>query len=321
MPTSETKSDFNSTASSLNRERSGIAATDAELKQPAVTLFTVPKPFGEDPHIDRIQRNALNSWVSLDPLVEVVVLGDEPGIESTAKQLNARHVPGLQYNDWGTPLVSSAFELAAKHSSTPWLAYCNSDVVLLSDFAESFNRLVVTCQLEQFVGFGRRIDLQVEEDIDFFDPASVRRLVAKAQKLGQISSQVCKEYFVFNRDLFATMPEFAIGRGNWDNWMIHHAKSQQVPVINLSQTLTAIHQSHDYRHTDSDRMSCYVSGPEARQNQSLAGGRHLVSGSVGTHRLTKSGLARERRLLLNPAFWADVPRFLKLVSGLLSRRQ
>ena len=175
-------------------------------------------------------------------------------------------------------------------------------------------------RLSSLWGLAVRIDLDVTEDIDFTDHVSVRRLVAAARQLGQISSQVCKEYFLFHRDLFADMPEFAIGRGNWDNWMIHHAKSQRVPVINLSQAITAIHQSHDYRHTGADRMSCYVSGPEARQNQALAGGRHLISGSVGTHRLTRSGLTRERRLLLNSEFWADVPRFLKLVSGLLSRR-
>ena len=155
-PTAETQSGINSAAPGQNREAGVGAMTEERLPQPAVTLFTVPKPFGEDPHIDRIQSNAINSWVSLAPSVEILVLGDESGIEATASRLNARHVTGLEYNEQGTPLVNSAFQLAFQNSTTPWLAYCNSDVVLLPDFFATLNRLVVDCQIEQFVGFGRQ---------------------------------------------------------------------------------------------------------------------------------------------------------------------
>ena len=295
--------------------------TDSGRCQPMVTLFTVPKPFGNEQHIDLIQRNAMRSWMSLAPVVDVLVVGDENGVREMAAELGARHAPGLRYNRQGTPLVSSAFGLAWEHSMTPLLAYCNCDVVLLPDFVGTLERLLVDCNLAEFVGFGRRIDLTVEQEVDFLDQQAIRQLVHRAHREGKISSQVCKEYFVFHRELYRDMPDFAIGRGNWDNWMIRQAKSSGVPVINLSQSLTAIHQSHDYQHIGADRMSCYVSGPEARRNQELAGGRHLVSGSVGTHRLTERGVERERSLLLNREFWADVPRFFRLVSGLMSRRR
>ena len=80
---------------------------------PLLTLFTAPKPF-TDPHIDTIQRNALRSWLQL-PDVEVLVVGQEPGLAETADELGLKHLPAVARNQWGTPLVSSIFDLARRH--------------------------------------------------------------------------------------------------------------------------------------------------------------------------------------------------------------
>ena len=46
---------------------------------PFLTIFTSPKPFSFNPHISIIQRNAIQSWIYLDPEVEVYLMGDEEG--------------------------------------------------------------------------------------------------------------------------------------------------------------------------------------------------------------------------------------------------
>lgn len=300
------------------------ASQPANLAAPTsstrITLFTVPKPFGNDSHTDMIQRNAIRSWLQLAPAIEVVMLGDEEGIADVAAELGAVHLPGLQYNDRGTPIVSSAFKLVREFSTRPLLAYCNSDVILLNDFVQGIDLIVRTGEFENFLAFGRRTDLRVDREINFSSLPETKQLVADSLNSGVISSQVCKEYFVFTPSMFEDMPPFAIGRGNWDNWIIHHAKSTKTPVVNVSDLVTVIHQNHDYQHTGQGRMKCYVSGEEAKANESLGGGRHLISGSVGTWRLTPGGLTRERPLLLNRAFWADVPRFIRLLGSLLSSR-
>ncbi len=145
----------------------------------------------------------------------------------------------------------------------------------------------------------------------------IERLLENCKTRGRLSSNVCKEYFVFNRDLYPDLPPFAIGRGNWDNWMIHSAKQNQLPVVNISDLVTAIHQAHDYSHTGFGRFKCYVSGVEAKENKRLARGRHLISGSTATWRLAESGLRRERPLLINPEFWTDIPRFMRLMLNMM----
>ena len=102
----------------------------------ALTIFTAPKPFGENPHIDLIQRNAIRSWKHLSDdraNVEVVLLGSEAGVADVAKELDVTHLPGLEYNEQGTPIVSSAFELVRQYATSPLLAYCNADVILFKD--------------------------------------------------------------------------------------------------------------------------------------------------------------------------------------------
>ena len=283
--------------------------------QSLVTIFALPKPFGRD--TDLIQKNAIRSWARLAPHVEVLLIGDEDGIAEAAEELGVRHAGGVKFNDCGTPLVSSAFEIAHRETNSPILAYCNCDVILMKDFVRAIEILVSEKSLERFVAFGQRTDLKVEREIRFDQLMQIEQLMNDCQKHGVLCSNVCKEYFVFNRELYKDLPPFAIGRGNWDNWMIHSAKQNKLPVVKISELVTAIHQAHDYRHTGAGRFKCYVSGEEARENLRLAGGRNLISGSTATHRLSKDGLTREPALLLNTAFWVDIPRFVRLMMNMM----
>lgn len=297
------------------------SGTDArelpETAIPTVTIFALPKPFGEK--TDLIQRNAIQSWANLKPDVEVLLLGDEAGIKETAAELGVRHASGLRCNEYGTPLLDSAFQLAHQESTTDYLAYCNCDVILTNNFLTSIHQLATETHFRQFVAFGQRTDLNVDHAIDFNQSVQVERLLKDCQNLGIRSSNACKEYFIFNRQLYEDIPPFAVGRGNWDNWMIHSAKQNKIPVVNLSKTVTAIHQSHDYSHASLNRWECYVSGAEAKENRRLAGGSHIISGSTANWKMTRDGFKKELPKLINPGFWADAPRFARLVFDLLVR--
>src|SRR5437762_1127846 len=61
-----------------------------------LTLFTTPKPFVG--HVAVIQRNALQSWKSLHPHVEVILFGNEEGAAAVCRELGIRHVPAVRRN-------------------------------------------------------------------------------------------------------------------------------------------------------------------------------------------------------------------------------
>ena len=294
------------------------AHQQATLCHAPVTIFAIPKAFSGD--AVRIQSNAFRSWARLGPSVDVLLFGDEPGIENFANSHRLAHISRIERNHNGTPLVSSAFAAAHAASSSSILVYCNSDVILDSDFVRALERLESQRQIEQWLAIGQRTDLQVDREINFDCSSDIEFLRAHHARQGIKSSAVCKEYFAFNRRLFQQIPPFAVGRGNWDNWMVASTKKLAIPVIDLSSQVTAIHQSHDYSHMNASRLKCYLSGSEARENERLAGGRNWVSGTSCTHRLTDNGIEKITALQAAIDFAKDLPRSARLVRQVLFGR-
>ncbi|MCK4554943.1 glycosyltransferase family 2 protein, partial [Candidatus Parcubacteria bacterium] len=126
------------------------------------TIFTLPKPF-TDAHIKIIQTNAIKSWTKLGQDYEVFIIGDEPGITEAAKELNVKQIKDVKKNEFGTPLLSSAFALARESSRSKILIYVNSDII----FPPNFNDIFKFLPKGDFLAAGKRWDLDINNLIDF----------------------------------------------------------------------------------------------------------------------------------------------------------
>jgi hypothetical protein len=230
-----------------------------------LTIFTAPKPF-TNPHIAMIQRNAILSWINLGLQVNVMLVGNEPGIVEVAEELGVISLPEVKRNDHGTPLVSSTFKIAQEQTDSPLLAYINADILVLPDFLSS--ALAVLDHLKQFLILGRRWDLDIVQPLDF-SPGWDQRLTDYNRQYGKLHAPSGSDYFIYPHDGMHNLPDFAIGRPCWDNWMIYSARRQGVPVVNATNGITIIHQSHDYSHLPGGKPP--YGGPEARANIQQAG--------------------------------------------------
>ena len=267
---------------------------------PLITIFTAPKPF-TDPHIATIQRNAILSWLHLGNQVEVLLVGDEPGMEQVAREYKLPHLADVRRNPSGTPLVSSIFELARHASQAPILAYLNADILLLPAFVDSVHRL--SQQLEQFLLIGQRWDLDVRALLDF-SPGWDQRLQDDIRTRGRLHLPAGSDYFVFPRALFEEMPDFAIGRAGWDNWMIYHARQRRWPVVDGTPSTTVVHQDHDYSHLPGGKPHYEL--PESRQNEALAGGSaNLYMVLDSDRQLINNQLRRPRWTWLRTLRWIE----------------
>ncbi len=271
-----------------------------------ISLFTAPKAFS-DPHIALIQRNAIRSWMHLGAEVQVLLIGDEPGMQAVASEFGLRQLTQVRRNDSGTPLVSSIFELARQSSQSPLLAYVNADVILLPEFVEAVQN--VSRQLPQFLLIGQRWDLDVRQPLDY-SPGWDERLQTETRQRGRLHLPAGSDYFVFPRHLFTQMPDFAIGRAGWDNWMIYQARRQGVPVVDGTPSIMVIHQDHDYSHLPGGRPHYEL--PESRANETLAGGsanlymvldsdKQLINGRVRRPRWSLIRALRRIETSLTPA--------------------
>jgi hypothetical protein len=234
-----------------------------------ITIFSAPKPFN-NPHIATIQRNAISSWTELADL-DVILLGQEAGLAEAARELGVKHIPDVRCNAGGTPLISSMFELARKSSDSPLLCIINADILLLPDFVEAARRL--SAQPKQSVLLGQRWDLEIDQRLDFSGDW-VARLRASVRAGGKLHRPAGSDYFLFPRDCYIDIPDFAIGRAGWDNWMIYKARREGWPVIDATPSVMIVHQNHDYSHLPGGKP--HYNHPETEENIRLAGGRAMT---------------------------------------------
>jgi len=286
---------------------------------PFLTVFSAPKPF-TNPHINIIQRNAIQSWMRLGPEVETFLVGQEAGMAEAALEYGAPLLADVKRNEVGTPLVSSIFDLARRASNSPFLAYINGDILLLPAIVPAARQIAAslagrkgasTGQVEPFLLIGQRWDLDVTQPLDF-SAGWEERLQNMVHTQGRLHAPAGSDYFVFPRQAFSEMPDFAIGRAGWDNWMIFYALQQGWPVIDGTPSLMVIHQSHDYSHLPGGRPHYDLA--ESQHNQQIGGGlKHMYMVLDANYQLLNGRIRPARFTVLR--FIRAIERKLMPASG------
>ena len=223
-----------------------------------LTIFTIPKPFRGN--INIIQRNAIQSWLWLRPKCEIILFGDDEGVAEGAKELGVFHIPEIEKNEFGTPFLSSAFNLAQKIAKNQILVYINADIILMSDFIPAIQKI----DKPLFLMSGQRYDLDIKQPIQFDEIDWEQKLKDDIKKEGKLHGYSGIDYFIFSRHLPYNLPPFAVGRPGWDNWLIYHMRSMKTPVIDATEIITAVHQNH--------RSVYHFRGEETQRNLKLTGG-------------------------------------------------
>ena len=254
-----------------------------------LTLFSAPKPF-TDPHIAMIQRNAIRSWTLLHD-VEVILLGEEEGLPEAARDLGVKHLPQVERNVSGTPLISSMLQLARENGNSDLLCIINADMILMPDFLEAAKQ---TVQLnDKFVLLSQRWDYDINAALDFAEGWE-SRLGVSVRKQNQLHRPAGSDFFLFPKECYQDIPNFTIGRAGWDNWMIYQARMQDWPVIDCTPSVMIIHQNHDYSHLPGGRP--HYNHPDTDVNIRLAGGQAHIRYTIldATHQLTDGKLIRPK---------------------------
>ena len=235
-----------------------------------VTIFITPKGFDRE-HIAIIQRNAVRSWKMLGEDVDILLIGDDEGVEENAKALGVRYVREVKRNSHGTPLLSDIFRIARENSDSPLLAYVNADILLKQDFLQTCREMHE--KEKQFLLVGRRFDLDVETEMEF-GPDWEEKLDAEVAARGNWHSFNGSDYFIFTRDIYTEIPDFAIGRSGWDNWMFYEARAKGWKLVDCTGSINIVHQNHDYAHLPNGLS--HHRQPESAENVAAAGGKQNI---------------------------------------------
>ncbi len=271
-----------------------------------LTLFSSPKPF-TDPHINIIQRNAIESWTHLND-VKVILIGDEEGEAEVARDLGVLHIPNVDVNEKRTPLISSMLDLAREHSDSPLLGIVNADILLMDDITVASQSCARVA--DKFVLLGQRWDLDITHPMKFgADWQS--HLEEKVRREGELHLPKGSDYFIFPRGCYTNIPNFAIGRAGWDNWFIYKARAEKWDVIDATQDVMIVHQNHDYRHLAGGEI--HYNAPETKKNTEMAGGvaetRYTIVDS--NFQLRDGKILRPRPT--SGRFWRGIELFLRKI--------
>ena len=252
-----------------------------------LTVFASPKPFIDD-HIATIQRNAIRSWIRLEPRPRIILFGNEFGTAEICNEFSLTHIPDVKVNEFGTPLLNDIFRKAEAYSSSSadLLCYVNADIILMSDFTRALE--LVAARKSRFLMGARPWNLNVTQELSF-DHGWEQMISDHVASEGQLRSERSCDFFAFPHGLWGEIPPFAIGRAYFDNALLHRARRMGACLIDATPAVVSIHQNHGYpRHLDGADM---LDNTEALRNVALAGGpgRRLTWKS-STYLVTDVGL-------------------------------
>lgn len=225
-------------------------------------IITVPKPFRGE--FDIIQQNAIDSWLAIKPTPHIYLLGDEEGTAEIARQKKVTHIPSLERNGYGTPLLDGIFTIGNGMKESEVCMYINTDIVLMDSPLPTIE--LIRRREKKFLAVGRRYELKVPTRMKREQIKSLIQAATPKQK-----SNSWMDYFIFTRGVFGQVPPFALGRTFWDKWLVWSAKNRKIPVFDITSELYAVHQTHSYVLNNKSKDTVWA-GREALENLNLAGG-------------------------------------------------
>ena len=201
------------------------------------TLFAVPRAWKGRSGIE--QHNALQSWLLLEPKPEVLLFYDDEGTREAAAEYSCVHVTGGPRNEHGTPRVDWPFMAAQTMAKNDLLVSITADVILMQDFADAL--MACAEKFEQFCMVGQRLDVDLWWRLAFEEGWQVF-LRAWSKSEGQYYTPAGTDYIGFKRGLYQDVPPFLYGRSSWDNWLMAHPLALDVPLVDATAAVCAVHQ-------------------------------------------------------------------------------
>lgn len=256
-----------------------------------ISIFSTCKPFKGLDNI--MQRNAISSWCNLD--VPIILIGDDEGTGKTCHEFSLLHIDNVRSTAKGTPLISDIFLKGINNSNTPYIIYINSDIIITP---KTWEKIIEAIELSDknepvFIS-SRRKNIPLYRELNWKENG-LNYLNRLDQEFGSWEAECAIDIFVFSRGLFESIPDFAIARMQWDNWLLWCAKNSGADIIDISLEAAIYHPIHGYNHTVGGWQEV-TQGSEAVENRKLAGGNAIGLDEAISHYLKDGQLITKDKL-------------------------
>lgn len=220
-------------------------------------MLTLYSPFyvseGNESHNNRTW-SALTSWEKLVPRSHIILFTEDSrscswlranGFDGIRCLLTCTH-PQIPRQDIGC-MTSTAVNIAR----TPFLCMINSDILMMPNFKEVFNRVFLEEEdLKEPFMVGRRTNLLQNVRTDFTSQGWPARVLQDARENGDMDGVCAIDYFVHTRTVwdYVTMPGFVAGVWRWDRYLLSEAnRHDRITTVDATEAFTAVHlQTEEY---------------------------------------------------------------------------
>jgi hypothetical protein len=226
-----------------------------------ITYFTTAKDFIGKTRV--AQLNAIRSWQHSVENAQIIIFGKSEGIKELAGQPGIFLHPEVKTSSEGTPRIDDMFIKAQQSAEHDICCFINADIITTRAFSQTL--IAIHQMLEKnYLLAGQRYDISLDHLLDFDEGWEIQFRQLISQK-GKVHPPLGSDYFAFPRGQYQNMPDLLVGRGGWDLWMIYYGRVRNLKVIDISPTITVVHQNHNYAHRRNGFTS-YDHDPEAQAN-------------------------------------------------------
>ncbi|XP_052769661.1 uncharacterized protein LOC128209604 [Mya arenaria] len=213
-------------------------------KEPTITVFTT---FADHLHTNTekilVHNNTIKNWAKLRPRVNLILFVNDSLWVKPSKQHGWETI---ELSDEGNrpPVLKEMFSKAMKRFKTPWYGYVNGDILFTSELLDNLDFFTNTRNVtaDRIMLTGRRTNI---DKLSLLDPTSDANLTETARMYGTLYREDAEDFFITTRVFpWEHILPVVVGRPGYDNWLVREARCNlQVDVIDLSNTLLAVHQT------------------------------------------------------------------------------
>ena len=215
-----------------------ISRHDASLDS-ILTLFTTCPNFQDKRHI---YENTITNWHLLSPdVIPILFTDDHPsdpkGIAYIGLACLTNTCNESRWHSCITTHVPDGPEEILHYIL--WLCkLCKFDRNL-TDILRSLQTYAYGGHIDKLLVVGRRRNWSVEKGVNL----AKLSMVGHYMKNSSLYISDAQDYFLTTRHPWTCIPDFVVGRIGYDNWLVVAALVNQIPVVDATETVTALHQT------------------------------------------------------------------------------
>ena len=207
---------------------------------PLLVLFTTFKPSIEK---KEVYTNTIRNWATLQPGLQPVMFVENKSdseIIQLAERLGWHVVPVPKFYH-SLPILSAMFtDVYARFRNIPFYSFANADILFTADLLSSLCFMlhsVKQMNWTQFLFTGRRLGVTLSHRLGSLPP------IEELALNGTLFLGSSADFYVTSANSFPWegTPPFVVGRITIDNWVIARAMLNMTPVVDLTNTITAVH--------------------------------------------------------------------------------